>query len=68
MRKIRDYVISELDLFRNECNFTEDERNYFDLKAKGLSHIQISLQMHISTSQTSNIARRVKSKMARVEN
>lgn len=52
MRKIRDYVISELDLFRNECNFTEDERNYFDLKAKGLSHIQISLQMHISTSQT----------------
>lgn len=65
---LRDYVNSELDLFRKECNFTEQELMYFNLRANDKSNIQISLEMNISTSQVSKLAKRVKGKIASLEN
>lgn len=64
--KIYDFVEWELQKFRDECNFTEDELNYFNLKAKNKSNIQISTTMCISEPQVSKLAKRVKSKILRV--
>lgn len=64
--KIYDFVEKELQFFRNECNFTEEEMQYFNLRSKGKSNIQIADEMHISEAKVSVLARKVKSKMKRV--
>ena len=53
-------------MFRHLCNFTPDEEEYFELRARGLSNVQIALEMHVSESKVSKLARKVKSKMLRV--
>ena len=65
-QKIRDFVSWELDMFREQCNFTDDEMMYFNLRAKDKSNVQIALEMNVSESQVSKLAKRVKSKMLRV--
>ena len=63
---IRDYTKPELDRFIECCNFTDDELQYFLLKSKDKSNVQISFEMNVSEPQVSNPAKRVKAKMARV--
>lgn len=64
--KIRDFVEPELEYFRQNCNFSDSEMEYFELKAKDYSNIKIALEMNISEAQVSKLAKRVKSKMIRV--
>ena len=64
--KLRDFTVPELDMFRELCNFTDDERQYFELRASDLSNVQIAMTMHISEAQVSKLAKRTKSKMLRV--
>lgn len=64
--KIRDFTVPELELLRELCNFTEDEMKYFNLRAKDKSNVEISLELHISESQTSKLAKRVKNKIVKV--
>ena len=64
--KLRDFTKPELDRFIELCNFTEDELEYFNLKAKNKSNVQVALQMHISEAQVSKLAKRVKNKMIRI--
>lgn len=64
--KIRDFTVPELDRFRALCNFTDSELEYFNLRARDKSNVQISLEMNISEPQVSKLARRVKDKMKRV--
>lgn len=64
--KICEFVEWELEKFRNECNFTEEELKYFNLRAKDKSNVQIALEMHISKSKVSVLARKVKKKMLKV--
>lgn len=47
-------------------DFTEDEREYFELRARGKSNVQIAMEMNVSESKVSKLARKVKSKMFRV--
>ena len=63
---IKDFTEPELDYFRKMCNFTPSERCYFDLKALEYSNVKLAMEMHISESQVSKLARRVKSKIIRV--
>ncbi len=63
---IRDFVEFELQKFRDECNFTPDELQYFNLRAKDKSNIQIALEMNISEPQVSKLAKRVKTKIKKV--
>ena len=63
---IPDFTRPELDYFRELCNFTEDEREYFELRARGKSNVQIAMEMNVSESKVSKLARKVKSKMFRV--
>lgn len=64
--KIRDYTIPELNTFRELCNFTDNERELFELRAKDKSNIEISLCMNISEAQVSKLAKRVSTKIEKV--
>lgn len=64
--KICEFVESELKELREQCNFTDDELCYFNLRAKDKSNIQISFDMHISESKVNSLAKRVKSKINKV--
>lgn len=64
--KIYDFVEWELQKFRDECNFTNDELEYFNLKAKNKSNVQIALSMNVSEPQVSKLAKRVKTKILKV--
>ena len=64
--KICDFVESELNFFREQCNFTEDERQYFELKAKNKTNVAIAQEMNVSENTVVNIGRKVKKKMLKV--
>lgn len=64
--KIYDFVEWELEKFRNECNFTPDELEYFNLRAKYYSNQQIAIKMQISEGKVSKLASAVKKKILRV--
>ena len=64
--KIYDFVEWELQKFRDECNFTPEELEYFNLRAKYYSNQQIAIKMNISEGKVSKLARAVKSKILRV--
>lgn len=64
--RIYDFVEWELQKFRDECNFTEDELECFELKAKNKSIIQIAMQMNISEAQVSKLTARIKRKILKV--
>ncbi len=63
---LRDYTKPELDRLVANCNFTDTELQYFLLKSKDKSIVQISFEMNISEQQVSKLARRVKNKINRV--
>lgn len=64
--KIYDFVECELNKFRQECNFSAEELEYFNLRAKHYSNFEISMKMNISESKVSKLAKSVKTKIKRV--
>ena len=64
--QIRDFTKPELDMFREQCNFTEEELTYFNLRAQDKSNVYIAQTMFISEAKVSVLAKRVKKKMIRV--
>ena len=64
--KIRDFIEDELQMFRDRCNFTDDEMQVFNLRAKDISYTAIAYRLTMSESKVYNIARRVKKKMLRI--
>lgn len=64
--KICSFVEWELQKFRDECNFTDEEMEYFNLRAKDKSNVQIAMIMNISESKVSVLARKVKRKMIKI--
>lgn len=63
--QIYDFIEPELEYLRKICNFSDAEMQYFNLRAKHKSNIQISLEMHVSEAQVSKLAKRVKDKIKR---
>jgi len=64
--QIYDFTVPELDHLRELCNFSDSELEYFNLRAKHKSNVEISLIMHVSESQVSKLARKVKDKIKRI--
>lgn len=52
---LRDYTRPELEHLIMNCNFTEDELVYFQLKAKDCSNVKISLEMNISETNQNGV-------------
>ena len=64
--QIYDFTVPELNKCKELCNFSDDELQYFELRTKHKSNTYISMHMHVSESQVSKLARKVKSKIIRV--
>ena len=64
--QIYDFVESELKYLREQCNFSADELEYFNLRAKHYSNLQIAMEMNVSEGKVSVLAKKVKSKIIRV--
>lgn len=66
LMQIYDFTVPELNKFRELCNFSDAELEYFNLRAKHKSNVEISMQMHVSEPQVSKLAKKVRSKIIRV--
>lgn len=64
--KIKDLTVPELNHFRQACNFTPREEQFFDLRAAGISLEDCCSEMKYSLSTINRISGDVKSKMNRV--
>ena len=64
--EIYDFVEWELQKFRDECNFTPEELEYFELRAKDRKNYQIAMDMNVSESKVYSLAKRVKRKIIKV--
>lgn len=64
--EIYDFVEWELQKFRDECNFTPEELEYFELRAKDRKNYQIAMDMNVSESKVYSLAKKVKRKIIKV--
>lgn len=64
--KIADFVKSELDFYRQECNFTDEQLKFFNLRASGKSNVEVAFDMNVSERTVSNIAKAVTKKIIKV--
>lgn len=64
--QVYNFVEWELQKFRDECNFTDEELQCFELKAKDKSVEYIAQEMHISTAKVSRLVKRIKNKILKV--
>lgn len=64
--KICDFTKPELDKFRKECNFTETERQCFDLKAKGMTNYQLAMQLNMCDSSVASTMKSIRTKITAV--
>lgn len=66
MMQISDFTEPELQFFRDQCNFTPEELEYFELRSKDKKNYQIAMEMCVSESKVYSLSKKVKSKMKRV--
>lgn len=64
--KICDFVEWELQKFRDECNFTIEELEFFNYRAKNIPIELIADMMNISVGKANKLSHKVKSKMIRI--
>ena len=64
--KICEFTKPELDRFRKDCNFTDIERQCFDLKARDKTNTQLAMELNVSESTISVVMRRVRTKITKV--
>lgn len=64
--KIKDFIKSEIDFLKANCNFTESEEKYFDLKCKDASDIEIGSELNLSDRSVSDKSQSVKIKIIKV--
>lgn len=64
--KICDFVERELQFFRDECNFTPDELEFFDLRSKNKSLVEICFKMCISESKANVLSKKIRQKIIKV--
>jgi hypothetical protein len=64
--QIYNFVNWELQFLREQCNFTPDELDYFNLRAKHYSNLQIAIEMNVSEGKVAVLAKKVKTKILKV--
>lgn len=67
MREIYMLTEPELNRYRRLANFTEDEMECFNMKAKNYSIVRIAMTIGVSESTVSRLVRAVKAKMIRLD-
>lgn len=66
--EIEGFVKWEMELFRNECNFSPDEAMFFDLRneGEGMSFEEISGQMGYCMNKINKLSESVNKKIIKV--
>lgn len=64
--KINDFVEIELQKFRRECNFSDEELEFFNYRAKNIPIETIAERMNISVSKANKLSKKVKAKIIKV--
>lgn len=64
--KICEFIECELNHLRKECNFTDIELEYFNLKAKAKSNTHIAFALNVSENTVVNIGGKVRQKILKV--
>lgn len=64
--KLKDFTVPELDHFRKQCNFTKDEMDCFNMKAKDKTNTQICVELGMSPSKVSALMRKIRAKIFRI--
>lgn len=67
MLKLHDMTQSELSEIENRCNFTDEEQQCFELRAKNKSNVQIAQKMNISPARVSVLVKRIKNKIIKMK-
>lgn len=67
-KEVQGFVKWEMELFRNECNFTPDESMFFDLRneGEGMSLEEIAEQMGYGMNKIVNLSNTVTEKIIKV--
>lgn len=64
--KIYELTNPELERYRKECNFSEDELKFFNARAQHKTYVQISIEYFWSETKVYKLNRAVKKKMSRI--
>lgn len=64
--QIHDFVKWELEKFREECNFSDEELEYFNLRASHHTHEETAELMNVSNSKADKLSKKVKQKILKV--
>lgn len=64
--QICSFVEWELNKFRKECNFTDEELDFFNFRAKDIPIERIAEHMNISVGKANKLSRNVKTKIIKV--
>ena len=63
---VSDFTVPELNLFREQCNFIETERQVFEYRSQGVTLEEIAEILDMSVENVKRISRKVNSKIIRV--
>ena len=63
---ISSFTEPELDIYRDQCNFTGTEREVFELRSEGIPLEYIAELMHLSVDGVKKISRKVNKKIAKI--
>lgn len=66
--RIPDFTLPELEHFRNTCNFTVSEREFFEYRNQEYTLEQIAELMNVSVPTAKRLSKKVNSKIIRVLN
>lgn len=61
-----DLTAPEADRLRALCNFTDEERQVFDLRIRDKSVVEISMALSLSVASTKRRLRSIRTKVAKV--
>lgn len=64
--KIYDFTVPELNYFKENCNFTQEEMMLFDYRAKNIPLETVAEIMNVSISTAKRISKRVNNKIIKV--
>lgn len=61
-----EFTVPECDFFRRQCNFTDEERQIFDLRVRGHLLVEIQQKLHISEATLNRRIKSIKRKIYKV--
>lgn len=62
--KISGFTKPELDILKEECNFTPEELEFFNYRSRGESITEIMFKMHFRESKANSVSNRISQKIA----